>query len=810
MKLAPWLLTSTIIACGFVGGVKAQGAGGPAAGAAAQGPVSPGATPASVATAAEPADNGMIPDIIVTAQRRADRIQSIPVAVTAFDQTTLDSPTVEDLRDLAGRVPSLVVDSVAAGPSAAAISIRGISFEDIEKSFDPAVGVVVDGVFIGTNTGQLLDSFDLERLEVLRGPQGTLFGRNTIAGVINVTRTRPTKEAEVRGSFAYSNFDTKRGRLVVNSGLLGGFIALKGFLFYDDTAGFYRNVTKNKREGHYETLSGGITAEITPTDNIKVLLTYEHQRERGETIVASLSETGKDLICLAPGAPGFAPARECNRSGLEFRGLYTTFSEIATPVRNDTDAVTANVDIDLGNGFSLASVTGYRKNKESVRQDFDASSARFFDTLRAQNYEQFSQELRIIGDVSDSLNLLVGGYYFDSNYQNNQRTTLGAVLAGGAPAELRQYVDHSAESYAGFADFRFKITDRLTLGAGARYTHDKKTIFNNYGRVGALVRLTQPNFDGQSCVAATGIFSPAPGVVLPVYSAANNCSGSQGFNKFTYRANLDYQITGSKLVYVSYSKGFRSGGFNGRASGPTSLGPYDPETVDSYEAGLKADWLDRHLRTNVALYHTKYNNKQEEIVQQSPPGSASPQETVVKNASSARINGAEVEVVAQPSRSLSFRASFSYTDAKFNRFFNDINGDQIPDDVSTLMLRRAPKYQWSTGLDYSREVGAGTIDVSSTLRFQSKYQTCIAPDRPTIVGAVTNDRRCLTDDREDLVAEIAYTLPLGELQEVRFSVFGRNLTNNRGLAATLPVAGLLTFGTARPPRTYGAQVSFKF
>lgn len=810
MKLAPWLLASTIISCGSVGSAAAQDVGVPAAGAAAPGPVSAGATSASITSGATADESGMIPDIIVTAQKRADRVQSIPVAVTAFDQQTLDSPTVDDLRDLASRVPSLVVDTVAAGPSAAAISIRGISFEDIEKSFDPTVGVVVDGVFIGTNTGQLLDSFDLERLEVLRGPQGTLFGRNTIAGVINVTRTRPTEEAGVRGSFAYSNFDTKRGRLVVNSGLLGGFVALKGYAFYDKTDGYYRNVTKNKREGQYETLSGGITAAITPSDSIKLLLTYEHQRERGETIVASLSETGKDLICLASGAPGFAPARECNRSRLEDRGLYTTFSEIATPVRNDTDAVTANIDVDLGNGFSFASVTGYRTNKESVRQDFDGTSAQFFDTLRSQDYEQFSQELRIVGDVSDSLNLLVGAYYFHSNYQNNQRTTLGPVLAGGAPAELRQYVDHSTESYAGFADARFKITDRLTLGAGARYTRDKKAIFNNYGRIGALVRLTQPNFDGQSCVTVTGTFSPAPGVVLPVYAAANNCTASKGFNKFTYRGNVDYQITPSKLVYLSFSKGFRSGGFNGRASGPTSLGPYDPETVDAYEAGLKADWLDRRLRTNIALYHTKYNNKQEEIVQPSPPGSPSPQETVVKNASSARINGAEVEVIAQPSRELSFRASFSYTDAKFDSFFNDVNGDRVPDDVSTLTLRRAPKVQWSTGLDYSRDLGAGTIDISSTLRFQSKYQTCIAPARPVVIGAVINDRRCLTDDREDLSAEIAYTLPLGTLQEVRFAVFGRNLTDNRGLAATLPVAGLFTFGTAKPPRSYGAQVSFKF
>ena len=780
------------------------------AGVTAPGQAQTPAPVAPVATAGDQnADTGALREIVVTAQRRAEPVQSVPIAVTVLDRVALDSASVEDLRDFAGRVPGLVVDNVGAGPSAAAISIRGISFEDIEKSFDPAVGVVVDGVFIGTNTGQLLDSFDLERLEVLRGPQGTLFGRNTIGGVINVTRTRPTEEFGARGAFAYSNFDTKRGRLVVNTGKLGDFVAIKAFGFYDKTDGFYQNVTKNRREGAYEVLTGGVTALFTPTAGVTALVTYEHMRERGETIVGSLSATGKDLICLAAGAPGFAPPRECNRSSLPEQGLYTTFSAIETPVANDTDAVTANIDVNLGKNFVLSSVTGYRTNSESVRQDFDGSSAQFFDALRVQKYKQFSQELRIVGDVTDWLNVLVGGYYFNSSYQNNQRTTLGAVLAGGRPAELRQFVDHSSKSWAGFVDARIKASDRLSFGVGARYTEDTKEIFNNFGRIGALVRLTQPNFDDRACVGVTGTFSPAPGVVLPVFAPARNCSGEATFGKATWRATADYELGERQLAYASYSRGFRSGGFNGRSSSPTSLGPYQPEVVDAYEVGLKADWLDRTLRTNLALYHTAYNNKQEEIVQPSPPGSASPQETVVKNASSARINGAELEVTAQLSPALAFRASAAYTDAKFKRFFNDVTGDGIADDVSSLTLRRAPKYQWSAGFDYSKQVGSGTIDATTTLRYQSAYQTCIVPARPAVIGSVINDPRCLTQNREDLAAQVSYTMPMGS-SEIRFALFGRNITNNRSIGAALPVAGLFTFATARPPRTYGAEIGFKF
>ena len=773
------------------------------------------ATPAfAQSAAADDNSSGAIREIVVTAQKRAESVQSIPIAVTALDEKAMEAATIKDLRDIAGRVPSLVVDSVGAGPSAAAIAIRGISFEDIEKSFDPAVGVVVDGVFIGTNTGQLLDSFDIERLEVLRGPQGTLFGRNTIGGVINVTRSKPTEEFGVRGQFAYGNFDTRRGRLVVNTGSLGGIIALKAFGYYDETDGYYFNVTKNRRHGKYETLTGGATALITPSDRITAQVTYQHTRERGETVVSALSETTRDVLCLAAGAPGFSPLAECDRWSLPDNGLYTTFSGIETPVRNNTDSLTGNIDIELSDRLTLSSVTGYMKSKESVTQDFDASSVSFFETRRDQKYRQFSQELRLLADF-DVVNLLVGGYYFSSNYKLDQFTNMGPPLTGGAPAQLRAYVDHHAKSYAGFADAQIRLSDQFKISLGARYTEDRKRIFNNYGRIGALVGLTMPDFDGKSCVAATGTVEVAPGVDIPVYSPANNCNGAKNFSKFTWRANAEYTIEPGKLIYASFSRGFRSGGFNGRGTTPTSLGPYEPETVDAYEAGLKADWLDRTLRTNFAVYYTKYNNKQEETVQAAADDN--PQETIVKNASSADIKGFEAEIIAQLSNTLSFNASFSYTDAQYNRFFNDIVGlttgsppDGIADDVSTLTLRRAPKIQWSAGLNYSQEVGSGRIDASTLLRFQSKYVTCIAPNKPIVPGAVTNDNRCFTQDRENLSAQIGYTHLLGEGREVSLSVFGRNLTNYKGLSSTLPVAGLFAFGAGVQPRTYGVELGFRF
>lgn len=730
---------------------------------------------------------GALREIVVTAQRRADSIQSVPVAVSALDEQALAEPSLKDIRDLAGRVPSLVVDEVNAGPSAAAISIRGISFEDIEKSFDPAVGVVVDGVVIGTNTGQLLDTFNLSSLEVLRGPQGTLFGRNTIAGVISVERKRPTGEFGVDGIVGYADFGSYRGRLAVNTPLIGGILALRPYILYDETDGYLYNQTLNRTAGRNRIITAGASALFTPTDRIEALINYEHVDQKGETVLASLSDD-RDLICLRVPVPGVGlirafgiPSEECNRFALKDQGLYTLFQNIETPLRNKADSVTGQLSFEFGR-FTLNSITGYQRNDEDVRLDFDASSINFFDVRRVQDYKQFSQELRFGGDVTEWLNVLVGAYYFDSSYDLDQFTNLGF-----ANAALFQRTEGDSRSYAGFADARVKIGP-VTLGGGGRYTSDRKAIFTNFG--------LSP--DG-SCPTFLGI-------------ATSACSGKQRFNKFTYRASADWQIDRDRLVYASYATGFRSGGFNGRASTPSSLGPYQPETVASYELGLKAEWLGRRVRTNVALFRTEYDNKQEEVVRATtlPFSAINPQETVVENAASATIQGAEVELIVAPTAALSFRASLSILDAEYDRFFRDVNGDLVPDDVSTLDLRRAPPISVSVGADYARDIGPGKVNASTTFRYLDRYTTCIVANRPAILGAVTNDNRCLTDDKLLLDASLGYTLGFTGRTEVSLTVFGRNLLDDRGINSTLPVAGLFTFAGVRQPRQFGAELGFRF
>ncbi|MEO5598066.1 MAG: TonB-dependent receptor [Novosphingobium sp.] len=787
------LLSSTLLAAGVLLAVPAAAQDAPASSAPAD--------------ASQAPDNG-VGDIVVTAQRRSESIQAVPIAVSALSSAQLASPTISGIKDIAGRVPGLIIDTVSSGPKAAAISIRGISFDDIEKSFDPAVGVVVDGVFIGTNTGQLLDSFDLSGLEVLRGPQGTLFGRNTIGGVVNVTRTKPTGQLGGKFSFGYSSFNTKTGKAVINLPSIGGLIALKGFAYYDQTDGYYFNATLNRRAGKDKSISGGVTALITPSSNIEALITYEHSSERGETVGSSLSNSS-EVLCNAflsgfLGTP-LAPANQCNRNSLPDHGLYTIFQQIETPLRNDSNSVSANINVTLGN-FKLTSVTGWQSNKEDLVQDFDATSVQFFETHRPQTYRQFSQELRIAGDVTPWLNALLGAYYFKSQYNLSQTSHFGAGLAGaGFPAiDVQQDTKGDAKSYAVFSDLQIKPTDRLTIGLGARWTHDDKAIFNDYGQVPFLVRLTQPNWNGQ-CVQVVGLLAPG----VPAYGPANNCTFSKGFSKFTYRATASYEVADAVRVFGSVSRGYRSGGFNGRAGSPTSVGPYQPEVVDAFELGLKADWLDHKLRTNFSVFQNNYKNKQEEVVQPSPPGAANPQETVIQNAANARVRGFEAEITARPTSDLTLTGSLSYLDGKYINFFKDVNGDNVADNVSTLTLRRAPHWTYSVGADYVHEMASGTVHANVLFRHVSPMQTCIVPAAPVVLGQVTNDPRCLSNSRNNLDASIGYTVKVGDA-EVDLTVYGRNLTDNRGISGVLPVAGLMTFGIARSPRSFGVQAQVKF
>ncbi len=745
------------------------------------------AAPAPVTVAEAGTDNN---EIIVSARRRNESLQDTPIAITAITTSQLENKATANIGDLQGAAPNLLITQQNSGGAAANLAIRGLTYADIEKSQEPTVGVVVDGVFIGTSTGQYLDFFDIEQIEVLRGPQGTLFGRNTIGGVINIRRTRPTGKLGLKAEVSYGSFNTFQGRVVANVPL-GDTLALKGFYFHNDSDGFYRDAATGKRRGGSDNDNFGASLLFTPSNDFNALLTVEKQIQNFDVVNSNLAQTG-EVFCA------FEPANECNRNNTT--DLYTVFGSPAHS-RYSAPAATLEMNATLG-GIKLTSVTGYRESSENQTQDFDSSSTDLYYTHRVQNYYQFSQELRGAGKLSDTFDYVVGGFYFKSKYNLFQSTRLFAFNPALDPdiADANpQSVTGKTESVAFFGDFDWAFADKFRLSFGGRWTQDKKELSNAF-KQGGLIG-----------------------------------TGSAKFSKFTPKVGIDYRPDDNTMLYASWSRGYRSGGFSARAAtAATASTPFQPETVDSYEIGAKLDLLDRKVQFNIAGFYSKYKGLQQNTT---IPGGPTGNQTITGNVGSANIKGIEADFTARPVEGLTLRASAGFLDSKFKNFIagNVLTFPDIKDGEGTIInpgftaIRNfdysandpiySPKATLSGSIDYDLPVDFAKINVNVGIRHISPYdqQISLGPltgnigriDAGGNVIVNGNDPRVRTKAQNLLDASLTTVLDL-DGKKVKLTVYGRNLTDDRGTSAAFTVAGLWSFASAREPRAFGVAAGFQF
>ena len=715
------------------------------------------APPATVAP-----DSGL-DEIIVTARQRSESLETTPVSVTAINVANLEETHAITIQDISGAVPNLFIQKQPSGGEAAAIAIRGIAFADIEDSFDPAVGVVIDGVYAGTNTGQLLDFFDVASIEVLRGPQGTLFGRNTTAGVINVRRTLPTGEYDGHADVSYGNYATSQEKGVLNMPLIKDVLALKLFEDHTNTNGFVHNATTGQYGPQSTTDNFGAAFLYTPVTSFQGLLTLEAQAFNGTTENSSGNITGF-LVCRA------APADQCNRN--YSNDLYTNFSQFPTPSNYTSPAATLELTQDLGGNFKLKSITGWRNSTELYRTDYDATSIPFYETIRDQYYRQFSQEFRVSGNITDTLDIVSGLYYFNSRYDIHQTTLLGPLLGDRTTNE---FAGQTSKSYAGYADLDWQFLEQFRLSLGGRMTHDEK-IFNN---------------------------------AFPGSFAAN---ASDDWNKFTPKVSVDYRPNNVVMLYASFAEGYRAGGFNGRAATlQTSLTPYAPETVDSYEFGVKTETTDRRLAFNVAAFYSKYNNKQESIIQLSPPGSPTPNETVVANAATAKIYGFETELTVRPVQALTLNLTSGYLDSHYDSF-KTLNATTLkPIDLSGLSLIFNPKWTASASARYEMPTPVGMADFTGSYRHIASYFTSITPDPSNANPSAPTLNYLSSKTKPYNPVDLGVGLKIDRVAlHPSVNVYVRNLLDQRGESTETVVPGLFASVTPRDPRTFGAELGVKF
>ncbi len=713
-------------------------------------------------------------EVLVTAQKREERLQDTPISMTVFTAAQIERPELDDLTDIGRFTPNVVFDQGTGNTGSSNNSqffIRGVGQVDFLFSSDPGVGIYVDDVYRPRVTGSILDLIDMERIEILRGPQGTLYGKNTIGGAISIVSKGPDGEQNGEATIttgSRSRFDAK---------------ASLNFPIEDNLSGRFSFSTRNQ-DGYVERIlqDGVNTGDVnsnamrgqlrwTPGDDWDIYLRGDYTRGREEAIANELLAVNTDALLLtlwnALVAPTYGPGVAYDERWLsperESKATGPSFSDI------DDWGVSLNISKFLANNTTVKSITAYRDTEAEFGIDVDNSPLTYLETNNDNDHDQFSQEIQISGiSFDDRLNWVVGGFYMTESASDAYDLILGGGLfdaleafppgiipgLGGEGNPIHVALDFEAtifdeieiDSVAVYAQGTFDVSDKLGLTLGGRYTDEDKEFTTE------LVR----NASGVTTVPRTTV--------------------SDSWDAFTPRAEINYQWNPEVMTYFSASKGFKSGGFNGRAQSIVEIDSFDPEYVWSYEIGLKSEWFDRKLVVNLSAFHNDYTDIQLTSVRDVQGIIV----VVVENAGDAEMDGFELEFAAQPTDAFMIRGGVGYLDAEYT----SLN----PGATVTLdtKLVKTPKWTASLLADYEWSLGdSGSLTISGNLSYRSSH-----------FNEVTNLPILEQEAYTLLGANVTY---LSASERWSIILFGTNLSDERYM--TNGLGALDSFGTV--DATYG-------
>jgi len=744
-----------------------------------------------------PADDG-IGDIVVTAQKRSENVQDVPIAISALGSQFLESRGIDSIDKLGAVAPNVKIERAPASKTISQISIRGSVTINPAITWEPAVGLYLDGVYIAKAQGSIFDVADLERVELLRGPQGTLYGRNALAGAVNLITRKPSGEAGGSIDLTYGSFNDRRVRGVLDLPQFGPF-SVKVSGQYRKRDGLI-DLVPNSPSGADRTDSidsGSFMVQLRAelSDAITADYTYDYSKARQDPPFSQLlrvNRNGDPRDIFDPASPGYA-----------FGGAFFPLNLYTNPNRVETAAINApayersrsyghalTLTADLG-AATLKSITAYRDLDWADGLDLDGSPLPVAFTQRITDYHAFSQELQLTGEMGDGrLNYVLGAFYFDEKAE-----TLNPQTYFGGGVDLQSDYGSNTKAIALYAQLDYKLTDAVKVSLGGRYTHEKKDVR----------RFFRVNFD-----AGSGIFSPLVVANLP-YGAIPEAK----YSNFSPAATLAWEASDNINVYARFARGFKSGGFNGETnvfvaptagcpSGATELcNPYRPEKVDSYEVGIKTKLADGRVIFNFAAFRSEHTDMQLSVFT-ATTGAAS----IIRNAAGARIQGLEFETVLRPVDSLTINGSLAILDPKYKSFI-----DGGVDVSANRAFPHAPKTTASIGFDWEALSGDwGKLNFYGDLNYVSKYYTfpyaLVTPTRSD-----QNANTSLSKGRTivNLRASVADIKLGGVTAEV--SGFVRNLTKEADPSNFIdfgPGFGGILLGYFPEPRTYGVSVGLKF
>ncbi|WP_293920193.1 TonB-dependent receptor [Sphingobium sp. UBA5915] len=653
--------------------------------------------------AASEEDNGAI---VVTARRREETLVSVPIAVSAFSGAALERSGAIDISDLANVTPNTTLEASRGTNSTLTAFIRGVGQQDPVSGFEQGVGIYLDDVYLNRPQGALLDIYDVERIEVLRGPQGTLYGRNTIGGAVKyVTRMLP-QEFSLKVKGTYGSYDQADG-IISASAPVGDLIRVGGAFARLSRGGFGKNLTTGEDNYNKDIWAGRATFEMGGYgEPVLMRITGDYTKDN------SNARGGHRLI---PGQVSGAPVLD---------DVFDTRGGLADPKQYvKSYGLSMNISAELSDAVTLRSISAWRKDDSASPIDFDALPAVDVDVPAYYFNEQLSQEFQLLYD-NGPLKGMVGFYYLDASADTQFDVRLFTTVPG-LTAFTQANVD--TETYAVFGDFTFDISQQLSVSAGGRYTWDKRRadiLRQNYLGGGS------PVFGGEG----TAFGAPS-----------TNFRGESEFKKFTPRLSVSYKPTPDHNIYASWSKGFKGGGFDPRGVGVNapdlngdgirqdsevaSFLSFAPEEVDSYEVGYKGNLMDGALYVALAGFYADYKDVQIPGSVACDVGGIPSFCGVVSNAGKATFKGVEFESNARlgrdlmtPGDRLNLQTAIGFIDAKYKEYITNIGG--VPTDVADFReVQNTPKWTASGTLSYQTPVGDGSIYAGTTVSWRSKtYQ----------------------------------------------------------------------------------------
>ena len=698
------------------------------------------------------ADTSVVDEIIVTAERRAESLQSIPLAISAYSGDDLDAAGVSGVASLRQVSPNLQFGN---GPIDNFVSMRGVGAELINISAEAGVSIAQDGVPFSSPTMFDAAFMDIGRVEVLRGPQGTIAGRNATGGTINIYSALPTDEFSGRMRATIGDFARREFEGVLNGPLLGDVLSGRLAVRREIADGWATNTLTGEDFNNADNFKTRLTLLANVTENFSASLILEHFEDDSSPMLFALGRA-------RPDRPSYAEAigvPEYDREEREFQANNPSNRSV------EGDKAILRLSWDLGPNTNLTSITGYISNSNSGQFGGGMiDSLAVFDYL-ATDVEQFSQEVTFTTDITDRLDVIIGGIYLHSDA--HEPLLFGTPSAGFPVNTFDFTADQELDSYAIYTQLRYRLTDSLRLTLGGRYTRDEKQYHEE------------------------DFFAGFP---LPVVNA------SESWEAFTPRLAIDYAPSRDLLIYASASRGFKAGGINAFATSDGTSDPYDPEFIWNYEVGMRANWLDNRFRTTLTGFYMEYSDVQQNLrVLNTTTGVLLPN---VVNASSATIQGVEAGIDANITSQFRIRAAATWLDATYDELqTNDLVYPELGvRDFSGNRLARAPEWQYAVSGEYEIPLGGA---MEATLRADYQWQSRV------FFSFYNHDL-----NSQDDYGVLNLSAALGpQDSQWRLVAFARNVEDTyyvtyaeANVSAGYPSLG----GAVGQPRTYGVSVEYNF